>query len=355
MRCSGDPGCCRRCFSKRFACEYPSPVWSSSGSSQIQSSQPKSTKTTVTSQISGLNETLSVPDSIHDFGILDLPTPGPGHPNTPTDGCDNHHLAEELKSLRRTQQQHQHMSTTSTQDTYTFDADLATDIGDLVFDSPISLVAPKTPTNTSSSSAASTSTNTLWPCSCLHQAMAANEAVEIISWSQRDSCRDVYDVLQQQKAALARCEGLLGCQECTVQPSYVMMLLSMCQKLSDTLEKISRGADEEEDDREDGAEQRKRNRGDSYESRSGVVGGNGKNSSAAGTTSQRYGYGISIREQRLDDDDESLVLKSLVVMRVKMLRRIVGRVDEMMSSHNWPVHKGVCRELRSLLDSLSIT
>lgn len=282
----------------------------------------------------------SVDDSIHDF--LDLPTPGPGDPKTPTDHCADHHFAQELEAPRRSQQQHHHMLTATTQGTYTFDPDLTTDISDLVFDSP---TGPRTPTNNTLSSSSSTRRS----CSCQMQAMSTNEAIEIISWSQKDSCSDIYDVLQRQKAALGRFEDLLGCRECTVQPSYVMMLLSMYQRLLETLEKMSRGPGEEGDNDDDddggdgGVEWRKRNRDDSYENRS---------SSAGGSTGQRGGYGISIRRQRLDDDDESLVLKSLVIMRAKMLRRIVVRVDELVSQHNWPVHKRICRELQSLLDSV---
>ncbi|RYP33122.1 hypothetical protein DL767_004907 [Monosporascus sp. MG133] len=315
LRCSGDRGCCRRCSSKRFQCEYPSPPRSNSQSQRQSTQSPAITETAVGDGLvqvespCGTAYNGGLPDSIHDFTILDLPTPGAA--GTLTDDGANEHISQELEALRQRQQ------IPTADSNYTFGPGL-TDIDDMVFESPVSLATPKTYNSPCRSL-----------CSCLQQAMSANEAIEIIMWGQKDLCSDVYDILQQQKAALAKCEDLIGCRTCCIQPPYVMLLLSMCRKLLATLDKICQGPTEEEDGgtaaaADGSADQRKRKMG-GYEN-SGVE--------------SRRGYGISIRERRLDDDDESLVLKSLVTIRVKMLKRIIGRLDEVASQYNWPVHKG---------------
>lgn len=118
---------------------------------------------------------------------------------------------------------------------------------------------------------------------------------------------------------------------------YVMLLLSMCRKLLATLNKICQGPTEDENGGIDvtidgSADRRKRKKSDHDNT---------------GVESRRAtGYGISTRERRLDDDDESLVLKSLVTIRVKMLGYIISRLDEVVSQYNWPVHEGVYRELQ---------
>lgn len=330
MQCSGDPGRCRRCSNKRLECEYPSPPRSNSHSQRQSTKRPTNTETSVNDGIASVESRSqtpyndSLPHSIHDFDILDLSTPSAT--GTLTDDSANEHISQELEAL------HQSQRVPTVDSSYTFGPGL-TDMYDMVFESPISLPTPKTPNATGRAL-----------CSCLQQAVSTNEAIEIIMWGQRDFCSDVYDTLQQQKAALSKCEDLLGCPTCRTQSPYVMFLLSMCKRLLVTLDKICQRPTEYQDDgmaiiMNDSLDQRKRKKS-----------GYGDN-----TVEGRRGYGISIRERRLDDDDESLVVKSLVTIRVKMLKQIISTLDEMVSQYNWPVHKGVCRELQSSLSTGSFT
>lgn len=303
----------------------------------------------------------SADDSIHDFGTLCLPSPAPGESETSVDDGINTHFAHDLKSLRRDQQQQQHhhhyMSVEVAQETYAFPPELTADMGDLVFDSPLTFVDPKTPANISSSSAstsAGTNTSIREPCSCMQQVISANESVEIISWSQRDPPSDVYDVLHQQKASLLRCEEFLDCPDCISQPAYIMMLLSMYRKLLETLEMVTVRHRPGGNPDEDNTVEHRKGKGDrGFDMRGTITGGGGGSGSATGSTSSHRdgSYTIAQRERGLDDDDEYLVLMTLVKARVKMLRRIVGRVDDLLSQQNWPVHRGMCRELRHRLDS----
>ena len=211
-----------------------------------------------------------------------------------------------------------------------------TEMEHLVFNTPDSVSSPKP-------HAARTPTRPA--CTCIQRAISTNEATEITMWDLRDPSADIYDTLQRQKAMLAECAELLACQACCTQRAYVMMLLSMCRRLLATLQRIchvqgppdDRGrlvAASSEGAWPDAPESRKRTRGGASEAR-------------------RRGYGISIRQQQLDDDDEHLVLHSLISTRLGTLKGILDRLDKVVSQYNWPVHKGICRELLASVGTVS--
>lgn len=265
----------------------------------------------------------SLPDALHDFVIPDLPTPDAGA--SLMDDSINGQISLDIESFWQKEQ----LPIDARQQS--FEPNLA-EIADinLSLESAGSISAPEH-SETSSQSA----------CSCLKQAMSTNEAIEVIIWGQQETSGDVYSILQQQKAALVKCEDLLDCQACSAQPPYVMMLLSMCRNLLATLDRIcqksagteTRGTPAGSDRNSD--RQKKRKTGDDDD----------------GGVDYRRGYGNIIRERRLDDDDESSVLQSLVSIRIKMLGRFLNKLDRVVNSYNWPVHKDVCRELQTSLDA----
>lgn len=334
LRCSGDQDCCRRCSRKKFLCEYPSPPRSSGHNKEISSSRPQTIPETVARNSPvevefpcDIPYRESLPDTIHDFDIPCLPTPGAT--GSLVDDNSNKDISMEIDAFW----EKHHTPTTDRNHSY---GSVPTDIDDVVFESSASLVTLTPPDSNAPSPPR---------CTCLHQAMTTNEAIEVTMWEQKEPSSDIYDILQQQKATLVKVEDLLECRTCCIQPPFVMLILSMCRKLLATLDKICRESRGREDcgsstSSDVGAERRKR-RKSSYEGSREVE--------------SRRGYGISIRERRLDDDDENLVLQSLVTMRIKMLRRILDRIDKVASQHSWPVHKGVCRELQISLHAGSFT
>ncbi|KAK2594824.1 hypothetical protein QQS21_007452 [Conoideocrella luteorostrata] len=322
LRCSGDPACCRRCSNKSLECQYPSPARSISQRQDQQTQMPTITDATVGDGLAqiespcGTSYSDGLLDSNHDFAILDLPTPGAVL--SPTDDSTNEFISQDLDALP------QGPRYTTTNSNYMFELGLS-NVDGMAFQSPVSLATPKT-LNASGQPL----------CSCLQQAISVNEAVEMIMWGQKALSSDVYDILQQQKAALAKCEDLIDCQTCCFRSSYIMFMFSMCRRLLETLSQVYLGLSENDDgdkaaNTDSGVDQKKRKR----------------------SVESRRSYGISIRERRLDDDDESLVLKSLVTIRIKMLQHIISRLDEVVSQYNWPVHKGVCQELQSSLSAKS--
>lgn len=176
-------------------------------------------------------------------------------------------------------------------------------------------------------------------CSCFVKAVSTHEAIEVAVWGEKELSGDADDILQHQKKALAECEELLECRKCSTQPAYIMLLVSMSSKILGTLEDICRGAprggSEKATNAEQGSEERKRKK-------------NG-NDSGDGDEGRRRGYGISIRKRQLDDDDEHLVLQSLLATRVARLDRLLSMLDKVVSEHSWPAHKALLRELQNRL------
>lgn len=262
-----------------------------------------------------------LPDPMHDFNIPDLLPPDT------TGVWINGRVSKRLSFDIGALWEHQIPNEASI---HTLEAGLNKEIDDLMFETPDSLSSPK-PTSHST-------------CTCVQRAISTNEAVELTMWGQKDLSSNVYSTLQQQKAALARCVDLLTCQTCCTQASYIMMLLSICRKLHATLGRIchSHGSLDDQgraSSSDSGAEMRKRKKD----------GNVGSTSASTNISEVRRGYGISIRERQLDDDDECLVLRSLVSTRLRTLVDILDRLDKVISQYNWPVHKGICRELRASL------
>ncbi|KAI1147173.1 hypothetical protein F4825DRAFT_160817 [Nemania diffusa] len=180
-------------------------------------------------------------------------------------------------------------------------------------------------------------------CSCFSQAVSTYEAIEVAVWGQNDLWRNADDMLRYQKKALIECEELLECRRCTTQSAYTMLLLSMCRRILTTLGDLCNGTSWSGSDTAvqlgQGPEDRKRRK---Y-----------ADDSEGADDSRNRGYGISIRNRQLDDDDEHLVLQSLLTARVARLGRLLSALDKVVSEHNWPAHKAIIRELQTRLTGSS--
>ncbi|KAF2964183.1 hypothetical protein GQX73_g9402 [Xylaria multiplex] len=197
-------------------------------------------------------------------------------------------------------------------------------------------------TGSKTSSTASTPDTSDSSCSCFLQAVSTYEAIEVAVWGQNELWRNADDMLRYQKKALIECEELLECRRCTTQSAYTMLLLSMCRRILTTLSDLchgtSWGGSDTSTDSSHGPEDRKRRKCDDGD----VI-----------DDSRSRGYGISIRNRQLDDDDEHLVLQSLLTARVARLGRLLGTLDKIVSEHSWPAHKAIIRELQARLTTNS--
>ncbi|KAI1359808.1 hypothetical protein F5Y08DRAFT_64740 [Xylaria arbuscula] len=174
-------------------------------------------------------------------------------------------------------------------------------------------------------------------CSCFSQAVSTYEAIEVAVWGQNELWRNADDMLRYQKKALIECEELLECRRCTGQSAYTMLLLSMCRRILTTLGDLCQGASWGSSNtirnQEHGPDDRKRRKC-------------GEDGDGADESRSR-GYGISIRNRQLDDDDEHLVLQSLLTARVARLGRLISTLDRIVSEHSWPAHKAIIQDLQT--------
>ena len=179
-------------------------------------------------------------------------------------------------------------------------------------------------------------------CSCLSRVVGTHEALEVALWSQQKLLSDSENMLQHQKKLLLECEELLECNECSALPAYIMLIISMCSRLLETLDGMCRdvtGGDSVEAARATNkaglfAEEHKKRK-------------NGSDSSDSEEGRRRYG--LTARSRKLDDDDERLVLQSLVTARITRLDGLLGSLDQVVSRYSWPAHKGLLRDLQDRL------
>ncbi|OJJ05791.1 hypothetical protein ASPVEDRAFT_894994 [Aspergillus versicolor CBS 583.65] len=175
-------------------------------------------------------------------------------------------------------------------------------------------------------------------CSCFFQAVGTHEAIEVAVWCQKESFSDVQDILRHHKQVLAECEGLLECSRCSKNPGFIMLLISMVRKILESLGRICQVAGSPRSTSERApATNAEFNR----ESRVWEKVGNGN------VNQGRNGYGISIQGQQLDDDDEYLVLQSLLKARVAKLEHLLGLLHKVVVEQSWPAHKSLVRCLQS--------
>ena len=169
---------------------------------------------------------------------------------------------------------------------------------------------------------------------CLEQAMKTHEAVATAVWAQKETNTNTGGVLQKQKKVIVECIGLLDCQRCSAQPAFVMMLLSMCSKILETLGVIhcSISLNESHPDQ-------------THWNKRGTEQTGHLASERNSYHQSMYGFG-STKKRHLDDEDELLVMRSLIKARVVKLDGLLNMLHRIISSHNWTVHEGRIRQLK---------
>ncbi|KAI1352811.1 hypothetical protein F5Y01DRAFT_313473 [Xylaria sp. FL0043] len=360
LKCSGEPQGCQRCLAKKIDCCYPSPPRGNShkkSQSQAQSqSQPRAQArapaptppetpqfqsqsrpssapvdattdddfiTVISNQDTTYSGTIDDLDlSLGGFEVSDFTTPE-SIPRLLSDG----EYMDPSDAMRSWQQPF-----TFTSDDIKSTWNSTPEREDAVFS-----------TSSKQSPAVSTPATSDSSCSCFLQAISTYEAIEVAVWGQNELWRNADDMLRYQKKALIECEELLECRRCTAQSAYTMLLLSMCQRILKALADLCQGTSWESSDTaaslRHGPEDKKRRRcGDDGE---------------GADESRNRGYGISIRNRQLDDDDEHLVLQSLLTARVARLGRLISTLDKIVGEHNWPAHKAIIRDLQTRLTTNS--
>ncbi|KAI1742418.1 hypothetical protein F4680DRAFT_445981 [Xylaria scruposa] len=225
--------------------------------------------------------------------------------------------------------------------------------------------------------------NNAQSCSCFSLAMCTHEAIEVnLVHGLQDQSATAENLLQHMKTCLADCEALLRCHACRTKSEFVMLILSMCEKIACSLEDayalLLPPASCRRDLYSDKADRSR-------------VWGTGSGASWTRhpvNTAEAFGSGItpvpvafparresvvnevdsipepsertrwreegeiggdnpSVRRRlkigfwQLDDDDETHVLRGLLVARIGKFATLLETLRDVVGKHQWPVHKNL--------------
>ncbi|KAI1261791.1 hypothetical protein F5Y18DRAFT_192382 [Xylariaceae sp. FL1019] len=154
-------------------------------------------------------------------------------------------------------------------------------------------------------------------CFCLDLIISANATMQVkVVWGAMGGNADssIDDVLQCQKDVLASCETLLNCNKCRLRSDYVVMVISMCQEMTNGVKSLEAMTSPD------------------------TVGLPTNNTTRLGSGGWR-----------LDDDDEIEVIRHLIQIRITRLRKLINHL-ELTVGANHALYLGIVSALRRCLD-----
>jgi hypothetical protein len=159
-------------------------------------------------------------------------------------------------------------------------------------------------------------------------------------------------ILKRQKTILLRCDSLVRCGTCWSRPDFVMLIITMCDRILTSLEAVERFVCSRSDD--------DINR----------VSSNGAAAAVdiqAMATSSRAGLDVSslsrssqvlqprVGAWQIDDDDELELVISLIKSRVTRLGNLITMAEGTISANAWPWHERLVQALRRRSNKLVIS
>lgn len=341
LRCSGELSGCQRCLAKKIKCHFPAPP-KSSGSTQNKgcssaSDPPPQAKAPSDTTESSTDDSISVVASFHE--VLEDNSSFDFEASTfaPIEDADALLFTAEFSPSETSE--HPTAFTTDANKSKLPQDEMIWVEGNIghVFNSGSSMWASSEDIPHTSSQGESSE----FCYACLAQAMRTHEAVEAAVWAQKNRVKDTNDILKEQKMAMVECRELLDCQKCSRQSAQIMLLLSICGKILGSLEAAFYGLPVGKD----------ANAGlsphQTYLKRRWTTPDGGPE--PHGSSYYLPIYGMSSRNRRLDDEDELLVLQSLLKARAAMLDGLFSRLHIVITAHSWPAQQSLIRELQNRL------
>ena len=191
-------------------------------------------------------------------------------------------------------------------------------------------------------------------CTCLDRTLSIFEKVQIkLGGIRNGPSVSINDMLQCQKDMLASCEQLLECEKCSSRSEYVMLVVSMCNKMLASIEdmdalispEFTRGVLQ----REPARSQHQLTQADPLEE---IV--------QAGSNSEHrlisnHNRGLQMVGWRLDDEDETQVMRSLLGVRIARLGSVIGMLEMAVNANQWLAHKGIIQDIRERFTETKLT
>lgn len=152
-------------------------------------------------------------------------------------------------------------------------------------------------------------------------------------------------ILQRQKTMLARFESLLGCGTCWSRPDFVMLMITMCDRILTSLEAVERFVCSRTDGKT-------------------MVSSNSATAAAAATDANTMATSraeLDLVQQprvgawQIDDDDELELVISLIKSRVTRLGNLIAMAERTVSANAWLSHERLAQALRRRANKLLIS
>lgn len=322
MKCTGEPDGCQRCLARNLACYYPRRLKARRGTSFGQPSKNGSERPDAAPEnTSGASSAFSSDETppysfIHtdaDPDVLEsLNENGSGFPlsdivsepyeffdslgEVEQDADENFGFCSPTTSTG-TVRTFQGSNTNSTFDDSSFTPE------DFVISQTVSLPTPPTYDT---------------KCSCFERAINTYEGIQInLVWGLCHLQGGGEDLLNNQKRALTDCEGLLECESCRAKSGFMMLVISMCDRILVSIETLDLG--------------------DADESSEVQTPLNDE------TGPQRT---LKIGRWKVDNDDERHAIGGLLAARKARLGNLVTSIGDMISGHHWAAHKAMVLDIR---------
>ncbi|KAH7147699.1 hypothetical protein DER46DRAFT_539920, partial [Fusarium sp. MPI-SDFR-AT-0072] len=159
-------------------------------------------------------------------------------------------------------------------------------------------------------------------------------------------------ILKRQKTILLRCDSLVQCGTCWSRPDFVMLIITMCDRILTSLEAVERFVCSRSDDdvnriSSNGTAAAQDMHAMATPSRAGLE------VSSLSQSSQMLQPGVGAWQ--IDDDDEMELVISLIKSRVTRLGNLITMAEGTISANAWPWHERLVQALRKRSNKLLIS
>ncbi|KAF5597651.1 transcription factor [Fusarium pseudocircinatum] len=159
-------------------------------------------------------------------------------------------------------------------------------------------------------------------------------------------------ILKRQKMILLRCDSLVQCRNCWSRPDFVMLIMTMCDRILTSLEAVERFVCSRSDDdmnkvASNGAAVALDMQAMATPSRTGLE------VPSLSRSSQMLQPGVGTWQ--IDDDDEMELVISLIKSRATRLGNLITMAEGTISANAWPWHERLVQALRKRSNKLLIS
>ncbi|CVL08826.1 hypothetical protein FPRO06_13223 [Fusarium proliferatum] len=159
-------------------------------------------------------------------------------------------------------------------------------------------------------------------------------------------------ILKRQKMILLRCDSLVQCGTCWSRPDFVMLIMTMCDRILTSLEAVDRFVCNRSDDDINKVSSNGTAAALDMQVMATPLSA-GLEVSSLSRSSQMLQPGVGAWQ--IDDDDEMELVISLIKSRVTRLGNLITMAEGTISANAWPWHERLVQALRKRSNKLLIS